>query len=118
MIEEQPIETIDRSALVARSTALYKAGHRLVQICATTGEVELEVTYSFDKDYAFSNLRVMVPRHDAVLPSITGSYLTAFPYENELQDLFGIQVTDLAIDYKGKFYKKSMPTPFLTTKAK
>jgi len=118
MIEPQPITTIDRSELPAKAASLASQGYRLVQICCTTGETALELTYSFDKQYAFSNLRVIVPRNDAVIPSITGSYLAAFTYENELQDLFGITVTDLAINYNGKFYTTAITTPFLQKRAK
>jgi ech hydrogenase subunit D len=112
MIEPQPIIAIDRSELPAKASQLCKEGQRLVQICCTTGEETLEITYSFDKAYSFSNLRVTVPKSDAVIPSITGSYLAAFTYENELQDLFGLKVTDLAINYNGKFYTTAIPTPF------
>jgi ech hydrogenase subunit D len=113
MIEQQPITIIDRSKLVERASAFAKERYRLVQICCTAGETDLELTYSFDKDCALSNLRFKVPRSDAVIPSITGSYLAAFTYENELQDLFGIRVTDLAINYNGKFYITAVKTPFL-----
>ena len=118
MIEPQPITTIDRSELPARASAFSSEGRRLVQICCTTGETTLELTYSFDREYAFSNLRVVVPRSDAVVPSITGSYLAAFTYENELQDLFGIKVNGLAINYNGKFYTTAITAPFLQKKAK
>lgn len=117
MIEHQPVAVIDKSELVERVSAFAKEQYRLVQICCTVGESDLELTYSFDKDCAFSNLRIKVPRSDAVVPSITGSYLAAFTYENELQDLFGIKVTDLAINYNGKFYTTAMKTPFLPKKA-
>jgi ech hydrogenase subunit D len=116
MIEPQPITTIDRNELVAKAYNLASQGCRLVQICCTTGETTLELTYSFDKDYAFSNLRVIVPRNDAVVPSITDSYLAAFTYENELQDLFGFTVTGLAINYNGKFYITAVKHPFLQKK--
>ncbi|MBN2188976.1 MAG: NADH-quinone oxidoreductase subunit C [Chitinispirillaceae bacterium] len=116
MIEPQPITTVNRSELAAKASEFSREGRRLVQICCTTGEKDLEVTYSFDKDYAFSNLRVILPRSDAVIPSITGSYLAAFTYENELQDLFGIKVTDLAINYNGKFYITAVKHPFLQKK--
>jgi ech hydrogenase subunit D len=112
MIEPQPITPIDRSELVAKATQFSKDGYRIVQVCCTTGQESLELTYSFDKDYTFANLRVTVPKTDAVIPSITGAYLAAFAYENELQDLFGLKVTDLAINYNGKFYKTAIPTPF------
>jgi ech hydrogenase subunit D len=91
-------------------------GCRLVQISCTTGETTLDLIYSFDREYAFSNLRVVLPRSDAVIPSITGSYLAAFTYENELQDLFGIKVENLAINYNGKFYVTAVKHPFLQKK--
>ena len=116
MIEPQPVTTIDRSELVAKAKEFVDQGFRLVQICATTHEETLELTYSFDKDYSFANLRVIVSRSDAVVPSITGSFLAAFTYENELQDLFGLTVTDLAINYNGKFYHTAVKTPFLQPK--
>jgi ech hydrogenase subunit D len=113
MIEPQPMTTIDRGQLVARAGEFAKAGHRLVQICCVAGNENLEVTYSFDKEYAMSNLRVVLPRNDAVVPSITSVYLAAFTYENELQDLFGINVTDMALNFKGNFYRLAQKTPFL-----
>jgi ech hydrogenase subunit D len=113
MIEPQPIATIDRSELPAKALEFSRENYRLVQICCTTGETSLELTYSFDKGYAFTNLRCIVPRSDPTVPSITGSYLAAFTYENELQDLFGIRVTDLAINYNGKFYITAVKHPFL-----
>lgn len=116
MIEQQPITTIDRNELPAAAAKYAGEGYRLVQICCTTGSESFEITYSFDKEYSFSNLRVTVSRTDAVVPSITGAYLAAFTYENELQDLFGITVTGLAINYNGKFYTTAIPTPFAQKK--
>jgi len=58
------------------------------------------------------NVRVVLPKNDPVVPSITKAYFAAFTYENELHDLFGITVTDLALDFKGTFYKLSTKTPF------
>jgi ech hydrogenase subunit D len=113
MIEPQPMTAIDRVRLPAQAKDLAARGYRLVQICATDGGETLEVTYSFDCDYSLTNLRVTLLKGDTVLPSITGAYLAAFTYENELQDLFGITVTDLAINYNGNFYKMAIKTPFL-----
>ena len=47
------------------------------------------------------------------LRDITGSYGAAFIYENELQDLFGVKVEGLNLDFKGHFYMKAMETPFI-----
>ena len=115
MIEPQPMTVIDRSEIVDKATEFQKQGYRLVQLCCTAGADALEITYSFDKEYALMNLRVMLPKNDAVLPSITGAYLAAFTYENELQDLFGITVTDMALNFNGNFYRLAQKTPFLKT---
>ncbi|HXC63466.1 MAG TPA: NADH-quinone oxidoreductase subunit C, partial [bacterium] len=57
--------------------------------------------------------RLCLPLDARSLPSITGSYLAAFIYENELQDLFGVKVEGLALDFKGNFYMKAKETPFI-----
>jgi ech hydrogenase subunit D len=116
MIEPQPITAIDRSEIAAKAGALAKEGYRLVQICCTVAAETLEITYSFDKEYALSNYRVTLQKSDPAVPSITGAYLAAFTYENELQDLFGINVADMALNFKGNFYRLAVKTPFLQPK--
>ncbi len=115
--EEQPVTNLDRKDLVAKVAELKKDGYRLVQVCATTLPENFDITYSFDKDYKFLSLRLAIPRTDAVVPSISGEYFMAFSYENELQDLFGLKVTDLKLDFKGNFYQLAKKTPFNETKA-
>jgi ech hydrogenase subunit D len=110
-IEEQSLVTVDKSQLVEKATQMSKDGWRLVQISCTAKET-YELTYTFDKEYKCSHIRVVLPAGDRSLPSITGAYFAAFTYENELQDLFGITVQGLALDFKGKFYKLSVKTPF------
>jgi ech hydrogenase subunit D len=114
--EEQETLTLDRGELVAKATGLSGEGYRLVQICAVTTEQQFEINYSFDKEYRFLNLRVMLSKDDPVLPSITTPYFAAFTYENELQDLFGIKVTDLALNFNGTFYRISTKQPFAQAK--
>ena len=115
--EEQPITILNREELVAKVAQLKKDGYRLVQVCATTLADDFDITYSFDKDYKYVSLRLNIPRKDAVVPSITGEFFGAFTYENELQDLFGLKVTDLKLDFGGKFYQLAKKTPFNETKA-
>jgi Ni,Fe-hydrogenase III component G len=112
MIENQPCTQVVREDLPKIAAQMKAEGQRLVLITCTSGHEAFELTYTFDLNYQFKNLRCFVPRQDAVVPSITGSYLAAFAYENELQDLFGFKVTDLAVDYKGKFYRLKAKTPF------
>ncbi len=117
MIEQQPLENLDRSQLVAKVEELKKSNHRLIQVSATTLAETFEITYSFEADQKFINLRLQVPRTDAVVPSITGVYFGSFTYENELQDLFGVKVNGLKLDFGGKFYMLAKKTPFNQTKA-
>ena len=111
-MEEQKIEIIKPSELVDKVKGFKDKGFRLVQIGATTLKEGLEVNYSFDKEYAFFNLRVELPLSGAKLPSVTGIYWNAFLYENEMADLFGIKVEGINIDYKGNFYRIAKKTPF------
>ena len=104
-MEAQPTETIDRSTLAERTAALDRDGYRLVQVCCSIVGEEFEVMYSFDKDYRFLNLRVLAQRDDPTLPSITGTFFGAFTYENEMKELFGLNFTDLKLDYKGNFLR-------------
>ncbi|HUI91601.1 MAG TPA: NADH-quinone oxidoreductase subunit C [Chitinivibrionales bacterium] len=110
-VEQQSLAAIDKSQLVEKAKQMSKEGWRLVQISCTAKDA-YEVTYTFDKDYACSHLRVTLPKDNLDLPSITGAYFAAFTYENELHDLFGINVQGNALDFKGKFYKLSVKTPF------
>ena len=87
-------------------------GFRLVQICGTKIEEDkIELSYTFDLDYDITNLRY-VTKAGVELPSITRMYLAAFAYENELNELFGLNIQNIAIDYKGNLYKKHMKAPF------
>jgi ech hydrogenase subunit D len=105
-------ETIDRKTLTSRAADLKSAGWRLVQVCCTSKPDHFEVTYSFDKDYVLKNLQIEVLRTDAKIPSLTSHYFCAFTYENELQDLFGLKVEGLALDFGGKFYRTIQPGAF------
>ncbi|MBN8219019.1 MAG: NADH-quinone oxidoreductase subunit C [Spirochaetes bacterium] len=120
MIENQPLETVEPAKIAEYAAAKRAGGWRLVQISCTSLADAFELTYSFDKDYALQNARVIQPREGAPLPSITASYLAGFTYENELQDLFGVRLSGLALDFKGQFYrlraKTPMSEPHVTTK--
>ena len=116
-IEEQPTTSIDTGKLIGRVEQFRNEGYRLVQInCTKVGDM-YEINYSFDKDYAFRNLRITVTG-DTEVPSISGMYWGAFIYENEMHDLFGIQVRGMNIDFKGHLFTTSVKYPFSTAPAK
>ena len=70
-----------------------------------------ELTYSFDREYRFTNLRITVTP-DETVPSISVIYPNAFLYENEIHDLFGVPITHIAVDYRGTLYRTALGTPF------
>jgi ech hydrogenase subunit D len=108
----QVIETIEPDMLLATISDMRTEGYRIGQACATKLESTIEVLYSFDKDHILRNIKVVVEDEKPELQSITSVYWSAFIYENEMHDLFGITFKNSALDYGGKFFKTSKPTPW------
>jgi len=111
MSERQEIIDIAKNELVGIVAQYMAEGYRLVQIGCTTLPDAYELNYSFDKDYKFKNLRFAVNPGEEV-PSITAVYGSAFLYENEIHDLFGVKITNISIDYHGTLYHTALKTPF------
>lgn len=115
MYEKQETIEITQGDLLKKVKVLFDENYRLIQMCcAQSGN--LYIDYSFDKAGKFLNYRVQLDENNPQLPSITGIYFAAFTYENEIHDLFGVKIDNIAIDFKGKFYRKKEATPFLTKK--
>lgn len=111
MKAQQTITPVAVSELLSRVAGMRDSGFRIVQIgCAKIGDT-YEITYSFDRDLEFANLRITVTRETEV-PSISGIYWGAFIYENEMHDLFGITVTGMNIDFKGTLIRTTVRYPF------
>ena len=107
----QDFSAVEPANLLSTVRDLKGEGYRLVQICGTLKENGVEVMYSFDLDHISKNLKVLIPQEESI-ESISGEYWPAFVYENEVHDLFGITFKHLALDFGGKFYKVSEPTPW------
>jgi ech hydrogenase subunit D len=114
---DQIFETIPAQSLLERAGEMRKQGYRLVQIGATRLPEHVELTYSFDRENRLANLRFQVPAAGARLPSISSIYWCAFLYENELHDLFNVQVDGMAVDFHGHLYETTVKFPFGSTKA-
>ena len=84
---------------------------RLVQISATALSAGCEINYSFARDYELITFRVTVGQGEGVY-SVSGIFASAFLYENEMHDLFGIPVENMSVNYKGMFYKLAQRTPY------
>ncbi len=44
--------------------------------------------------------------------NVTPPYWTAFVYENEVHDLFGIEFTENRLDHEGNFFRMFAKTPW------
>lgn len=77
---------------------------RLVTItCSEVDAETLDLLYHFDKELELTHLRLAAAKTSTV-PSISGIYFAAFAAENEIQDLFGLCFTDLAVDFQRSLY--------------
>lgn len=109
---------MDTQAFLARVGEYRKDGWRLAIINATsvlpTEGLEhgaVDVSWSFARDADFEHLREQIlPGED--VPSISAFFGAAFLYENEMRELFGVNVTGMALDLKGQLYKTSSTVPF------
>ncbi len=70
-----------------------------------------DVTWSFAKGTEFETIAERVMPGDEV-PSISELFGAAFLYENEMRELFGINVTGIALDLGGQLYKTATKVPF------
>jgi len=114
LIMDQSVRVITSGELLGESLTLKNKGYRLVAISCTNKD-GMELTYSFNKDYELVNLRVITDTTEEI-SSISFIYSYAFLYENEIKELFGVNIVNMAMDFKEKFYRISATTPFKTEK--
>jgi len=117
MSEPQEIVAVAKNDLVGLVAELFAENYRLVQIGCSTLPDAYELTYSFDLEYRFKNLRFTVIEGEEV-PSISVIYPGAFLFENEIHDLFGVVITHIAVDYRGTLYRTALRAPFSVSNVK
>lgn len=88
-----------------------REGWQFVQLLACMAQNGVDVVYTLRRDNTVLHATVHDIAPDQHIPSITGTYMAAFVFENEIHDLFGVQVDGIAIDYKGKFYQLAVDKP-------
>ncbi len=109
---------MDRQGFLARVGEYHTNGWRLAIINATTvppvdaAEPGIfEISWGFAKDLEFETIREQVTTADEV-PSVSDFFGAAFLYENEMRELFGLNVTGIGLDLGGQLYKTSVKIPF------
>ncbi len=76
-------------------------GYRFVTAtCVDIGDGTIDVLYHFDKDMELKNFRINIKKGEEI-QSITKIYFCALLVENEMKELFGLNITDIAVDYGG-----------------
>jgi ech hydrogenase subunit D len=110
----EEVVAITPDALLGEVAKAKVDGYRFVTLsCVEVDENTVDIFYHFDKDLVMKHYRLTVPKSAAV-HSISAVYFAAFLVENEIQDLFGIRFSGLAVDYQGTFYleEEVRRTPF------
>jgi len=112
------IREIKKDELLAEGKKFLDAGGKFVTaVCSDLGE-QLEVTYFFSKNAGteMTGLRYKVAKDEDV-ESLSRVTLATVLIENEMKELFGLKVKDLAIDYGGHLLlaQDSPTTPLLKT---
>ena len=70
-----------------------------------------EIAWGFVKDGTLETIREQIVAGDAV-PSVSEFFGAAFLYENEIRELFGINVEGIGVDLRGQLYKTATKVPF------
>lgn len=106
-----PFERVTKAELYDIMQKKYEDGYRLAQICSTAYEGYNEVIYSVAKEYAMENYVIQLPI-DEEIKSFSDIFPAATLYENEIKELWGVNVAGMSIDYKNNFYRIEKDTPF------
>ncbi len=108
---DQTIRMISPQDLLADTLRLKNGGYRLVAISCTNKD-GMELSYSFDKKYELLTLRFVLTEEEQEVESISIIYPYSFLYENEIKELFGVRIKDIAVDFEDSLYQIPVKTPF------
>lgn len=116
--KHQNIVEIPLKELLPTAMSRRAGGWRIAQICCVYLDGTYELSYSFAREYEIVHYRILIDK-DEVVPSITPVYKSAFLYENEMKELFGVKMEYIGVmgilgtDYKNKLYRINEETPFV-----
>ncbi len=92
-------------------------GYRFSQACAATIGDHVELSYSLadDETFQFYTFRIL-PQEGEEVPSISRITPAAIFYENEMRELFGVNIRLISLDLQDKMYRINEVTPFAPEK--
>jgi len=98
---------LDRDALIPEIQKMWAQKARFATAtCLDLGD-HFEVMYHFEFEDSVEfarHIRVSIDK-DETLPSISNIYLCAALIENEIKEHFRINISDIALDYQGRFLR-------------
>jgi ech hydrogenase subunit D len=113
------IREINKDDIVSEGKKLLDAGAKFVTAVCSDLDEKLEVTYLFSSKSGteLTCLRYKIGKDEEVA-SLSGTTLATVLIENEMKELFGLKIKDLAIDYGGHLLlaQDSPTTPLLKAK--
>lgn len=100
--------------LVLRAMKMKNAKLRLSQICCAyiNGMIELSYSFSNDRNYDLITLRVVTDIRTKI-PSVSDIIPSALYYENEMKELYGLNIQMIITDYHRKLYRINKKSPML-----
>lgn len=108
---ETSFTDIKLDELMPLANQMRDGGWRALNILCTNTDEGIDVTYSFIRDASIQNYRIKGITKEDDVPSIQELFPGVFPFENEAHDLFGVQITNMAIDFGGAFYQVRTKEP-------
>ncbi len=110
------ITKIDKVDLLSVIMDKKNMNWRLGQICCSFVDNQYEVSYSFCNGMDLQHYRLVVDKDEEV-PSISRVYKSAVFYENEMKELWGLNVVFMKVDLDNKLYRINTSTPFVPKEA-
>jgi ech hydrogenase subunit D len=106
------VEDVTLDDLLTRVQAMIDRKLRFITATCIDCDETFQLLYHFTDGPSILSLRLTVPR-DAEVPSVSGILFPAFLVENEVKELFGLNITGIAIDYGGRLLltEGSAPRP-------
>lgn len=112
MNDAQTFQQVGAEEIVDKAQALVKEGYRLIQLCCTKTPAVMDLVYTFEKENLDAlNFRMPVNVGDTIA-SISETCHTAFLYENEIHDLYGVNFSGMIIDFQGTLYQTAVKQAF------
>lgn len=110
-IDSMEVQELAFDEIVVLAQRKKAAGYRFANIHAVRKEAGFELYYTYVKRQGHAeNYKVWVEDGKTV-PSISSIFISAFFFENESHDLFGVPFEGIAVDYQGTFYQVAMNSP-------